>query len=122
MIETVKLGCGLTKHRGGRKKTKGSGDQTMATLGPPTLSVATPIKPTSGGGATGSLRNKVSLGPGRSLMDWIRLGKTGQDLTGVGGQPIDVTTEELAKHCTDGDVWMALNGWILSTYILYTLV
>ncbi|KAJ8942027.1 hypothetical protein NQ318_002781 [Aromia moschata] len=29
-------------------------------------------------------RNKCALQPGHSLMDWIRLGSSGKDLTGVG--------------------------------------
>lgn len=34
----------------------------------------------------GNLRNKYALPPGHSLMDWIRLGSSGKDLTGVGPQ------------------------------------
>ena len=35
------------------------------------------------GSATGNPRNKVALAKGFSLMDWIRLSKSGKDLTGV---------------------------------------
>ena len=66
--------------------------------------------PPAVGSATGNPRNKVALKPGRSLMDWIRLGKSGQDLTGVKGQRIQVTTEELAKHNKQDDAWMAIRG------------
>lgn len=55
-------------------------------------------------------RNKVSLKRGRSLMDWIRLGRSGKDLTGVGGKVLEVTEEELAKHKLEEDVWMAIRG------------
>ena len=34
-----------------------------------------PQRQGGGGNATGSSRNKVALPKGRSLMDWIRLGK-----------------------------------------------
>ena len=50
------------------------------------------------------------LKPGHSLLDWIRLGKSGKDLTGVMGRPRNVTTEELAKHNTESDLWMAVKG------------
>ncbi|XP_013414778.1 cytochrome b5 reductase 4 [Lingula anatina] len=59
-------------------------------------------------GAAG--RHKVALKPGRSLMDWVRLTKSGKDLTGTGGRSFDVTTEELAKHNTVNNCWMAVRG------------
>lgn len=34
----------------------------------------------------GNPRNKHALQPGHSLMDWVRLGNSGKDLTGVGPQ------------------------------------
>lgn len=58
----------------------------------------------------GNPRNKVALRPGYSLMDWIRLTKSGQDLTGVGGKLLQVTPSELAKHNKRKDAWMAING------------
>lgn len=60
--------------------------------------------------AAGSVRGKVPLKPGRSLLDWMRLGKSGKDLAGTNGKLLKVTTEELARHCKEGDAWMVLNG------------
>ena len=59
---------------------------------------------------SGNPRNKVSLRPGFSLMDWIRLTKSGKDLSGVGGKLIRVTPEELKRHKTRNDAWLAING------------
>lgn len=58
----------------------------------------------------GSRREKIALAPGHSLMDWIRLSKSGKDLCGTGPRLLQVTTEELAKHCTKQDAWMAIRG------------
>jgi len=69
----------------------------------------------AGGSATGSGRKKVTLEKGFSMMDWIRLTKSGKDLTGVGGCRVngkirEVTRSELKKHRKRNDAWMALNG------------
>uniref|UniRef100_A0A182QPT9 Cytochrome-b5 reductase n=1 Tax=Anopheles farauti TaxID=69004 RepID=A0A182QPT9_9DIPT len=48
--------------------------------------------------------------PGHSLMDWIRLGNSGTDLTGTGGRVIPVSHAELAKHDRAEDAWMAIRG------------
>ncbi|XP_012278953.1 cytochrome b5 reductase 4 isoform X2 [Orussus abietinus] len=58
----------------------------------------------------GNPRNKTALAPGHSLMDWIRLGSSGVDLTGVGGIPRVVTSAELAKHNKRDDAWIAIRG------------
>ncbi|KAG7469904.1 hypothetical protein MATL_G00133740 [Megalops atlanticus] len=57
-------------------------------------------------------RNKVGLKPGRSLMDWIRLTKSGRDLTGLRGRLIEVTEEELRKHNTRDDCWTCIRGMV----------
>ena len=59
---------------------------------------------------TGNPRNKVSLRPGFSLMDWIRLSNSGEDLAGVGGKTLEVTKKELARHNKRKDAWMAVQG------------
>lgn len=76
----------------------------MSGLTPPTLGVP------STGSATGNPRNKTALKPGRSLMDWVRLGHSGTDLSGTKGTLLDVTPQELAKHNKRNDAWMALKG------------
>ncbi|CAN7982068.1 unnamed protein product, partial [Ixodes pacificus] len=60
--------------------------------------------------ATGSGRVKVSLGQGRSLMDWIRLTHANPNLSGVGGKVLDVSPEELARHSRRDDAWICLKG------------
>ena len=59
---------------------------------------------------TGNPRNKVALKKGFSLMDWVRLTKSGRDLAGTGGKILKVTRKELAKHRSKRDCWMAING------------
>lgn len=56
---------------------------------------------------------QVPLKPGRSLMDWIRLTKSGKDLTGLKGRMIEVTEDELAKHNKKEDCWICIRGWLL---------
>lgn len=53
-------------------------------------------------------------------MDWIRLGNSGVDLTGVGGVPRIVTLSELANHNKQTDAWIAIRGVYLCTF--YCLV
>lgn len=60
--------------------------------------------------SSNSLRPKVPLKPGRSLMDWIRLGNSGKDLAGTGGNVQKVSAEELAKHNKPNDIWIAVRG------------
>ncbi|XP_053143113.1 cytochrome b5 reductase 4 isoform X2 [Hemicordylus capensis] len=57
-------------------------------------------------------RSKVPLKPGRSLMDWIRLTKSGKDLTGLKGRLIEVTEEELSKHNKKDDCWICIRGLV----------
>ncbi|MBN3322942.1 NB5R4 reductase, partial [Atractosteus spatula] len=66
-------------------------------------------------------RSKVPLKPGRSLMDWIRLAKSGKDLTGLRGKLIDVTEEELASHNKRDDCWICIRGLVynVSAYMEY---
>ncbi|KAM8952324.1 cytochrome b5 reductase 4 isoform 2-T2 [Pelodytes ibericus] len=66
-------------------------------------------------------RSKVPLKPGRSLMDWIRVAKSGKDLTGTRGRLIEVTEEELSKHKQKNDCWMCINGMVynITPYMEY---
>jgi len=113
-----------------------SPSSSSSLLPPPraTLSVPAPIKsniginnPAQGGlfplpnsqQVAGSKRTKVALGKGFSLMDWIRLTKSGTDLTGVGGPRVngkirEVTRQELRKHRKRKDAWMAINGAVFN--------
>ncbi|XP_049871976.1 cytochrome b5 reductase 4-like isoform X1 [Pectinophora gossypiella] len=73
------------------------------------------------GSATGNPRNKCALQPGHSLMDWIRLGNSGKDLTGVGGRVRPVSPAELAAHNTQKDAWLAIRGRVynITHYLPY---
>ncbi|XP_011695461.1 PREDICTED: cytochrome b5 reductase 4 isoform X3 [Wasmannia auropunctata] len=62
----------------------------------------------------GNPRNKTALAPGHSLMDWIRLGNSGVDLTGVAGEPQVVTLSELANHNKQNDAWIAIRGVVFN--------
>lgn len=53
-----------------------------------------------------------ALGPGCSLLDWIRLSRSGKDLAGTGGEKRVVTEAELAKHNTIDDAWTAIRGML----------
>ncbi|XP_026582557.1 cytochrome b5 reductase 4 isoform X2 [Pseudonaja textilis] len=57
-------------------------------------------------------RSKVPLKSGRSLMDWIRLTKSGKDLTGLKGRLLEVTEEELMKHNKRDDCWICIRGLV----------
>ncbi|XP_011502582.1 PREDICTED: cytochrome b5 reductase 4 [Ceratosolen solmsi marchali] len=59
-------------------------------------------------------RNKIALARGHSLMDWMRLGASGQDLSGVGSQFLVVTPSELAKHNKQNDAWIAIRGIVFN--------
>lgn len=50
------------------------------------------------------------LGPGCSLIDWIRLCRSKKDLGCNGGKPRPVTEEELAQHNSPSDAWTAIRG------------
>ncbi|XP_047521505.1 cytochrome b5 reductase 4 isoform X1 [Pieris napi] len=71
--------------------------------------------------ATGNPRNKCALQPGHSLMDWIRLGNSGKDLTGVGGRMRPVSPSELSLHNTQNDAWLAIRGRVynITHYLPY---
>ena len=60
--------------------------------------------------SSNSVRVKVPLKQGRSLMDWIRLGNSGEDLTGIGGAFRPVSVEELAQHNTEKNAWISVRG------------
>ena len=55
------------------------------------------------GSATGNPRNKVGLAKGFGLMDWIRLSKSGKDLTGVGGPFVNGKPREVTKQVNEGN-------------------
>uniref|UniRef100_A0A0K8U8V0 Cytochrome b5 reductase 4 n=1 Tax=Bactrocera latifrons TaxID=174628 RepID=A0A0K8U8V0_BACLA len=91
---------------------------SMSNLQPPTTTtVGQMLAPANtapqklySGSATGNPRNKCALKPGHSLLDWIRLGNSGIDLAGTRGRVTTVNSDELARHNTREDAWMAIRG------------
>ncbi|KAF2977053.1 hypothetical protein EK904_014196 [Melospiza melodia maxima] len=45
-------------------------------------------------------------------MDWIRLTKSGKDLTGLKGRLLEVTEDELSKHNKKEDCWICIRGFV----------
>ncbi|KAH9525348.1 Cytochrome b5 reductase 4, partial [Bulinus truncatus] len=97
MRQPANLGCSQAK---GDSPNKGCCSLMMNRLMPSNA-------PTPSDSITG--RKKVTLSPGHSLMDWIRLGRSG-DLSGVGSNKKTVTPAELAMHNTQNDMWMCIRG------------
>ncbi len=82
------------------------GSKTFATAG--TTANCKALTPPASAASTG--KRKVSLGKGCGLLDWIRLCRKEKDLPGTGGNHLQVTLEELAKHNTPEDAWTAIRG------------
>ncbi|GFR47511.1 hypothetical protein Agub_g9143 [Astrephomene gubernaculifera] len=57
-------------------------------------------------------RSKVPLEKGYTQVDWLRLAKSGADLTGRDGQPLrrDISLAEVRQHASAEDAWMVLRG------------
>lgn len=66
-------------------------------------------------------RNKVPLEKGFSQVSWLKLTKSGADLTGGQGRRRDITLEEVRQHRTADDAWMVLHGKVynITPYLHY---
>ena len=60
-----------------------------------------------------SKTGKRKLGPGCSLVDWIRLCRSKTDIAGNGGEKRPISLEELSEHNTESDAWTAIRGWLI---------
>lgn len=74
------------------------------------LSPPPPSSPVSKSAPGSKSPRRKALGPGCGLLDWIRLCRSGKDLTSTGGKTLRVTQEELEKHNTIDDAWTAIRG------------
>ncbi|KAF5270726.1 hypothetical protein FQA39_LY01464 [Lamprigera yunnana] len=105
----------ITKHLSPIRLNKLSGTIQRGFV-PPVLQevgkLAAGVAAVASGSSTGNPRNKHALQPGHSLMDWIRLGSSGKDLTGLGAQVghLSITQRELAQHNKPTDAWLAIRG------------
>lgn len=66
-------------------------------------------------------RKKMVLGKGYSLMDWIRYSKTTPNIAGNNGVIRPIPYDELAKHNTEDDCWMAIHDKVynVTPYMKY---
>ena len=62
----------------------------------------------------GNPRNKVALGPGKSLMDWVSLCSADKEMAGMGRKLLNISKEELATHNKPTDAWLAIGGITLT--------
>ena len=100
-----KLGCAF-----GRIGSENPLGDPASSVSRPANSMASSFPSLNSPQRVGNVRNKVSLKPGHSLMDWIRLGNSGNDLQGFGGKFHKVSSDELARHNTEHDVWISIRG------------
>ena len=82
---------------------------SKSALAAPKNTNAAPAAASKADGKAKSAR-RGKLGPGCSLLDWIRLCRSKKDLGCNGGKPRPVTEEELAQHSTPDDAWTAIKG------------
>lgn len=81
----------------------------MSLLVPPTSApVAAPLSVPEP--SRSAAHGRPVLEAGHGLKDWIRLSRRSADMSGTQGRMLRVTTQELAKHCTEQDAWTAING------------
>ncbi|KAK3711621.1 hypothetical protein QZH41_003795 [Actinostola sp. cb2023] len=114
------LGCGNSKQTADSAVAPSGADNEGSNMEAPKISFPA-INSPQRAASTGSVRAKVALKPGRSLMDWIRLGASGKDLTGVGGVRRLVSLDELGKHNTVQDCWISVRGKVynITPYLEY---
>ncbi|CAI5718632.1 unnamed protein product [Hyaloperonospora brassicae] len=68
-------------------------------------------------------RTNVARPPGSSLMHWVHLCQSGQDLSGLEGQPPRraISIAEVGEHDTESDCWSVLDGRVynMTPYLTY---
>lgn len=112
---SASTGCSSTKIEAGQSSglapsLNSSLAKTNGSMNAPKINFPAANSPQRAQSSSSLVRSKIPLKPGRSLMDWIRLGKSGQDLAGTGGQIRKITMEELSKHDKETDAWILVRG------------
>jgi cytochrome-b5 reductase len=78
----------------------------------PVTAAGTRAEPGSGG--------KVVLEKGHSQVDWMRLTRSGADLSGLcGAQPCSLSRVEIAQHSSEDDCWTVVNDRVynITSYV-----
>eukprot|EP01091_Cochliopodium_minus_P002468 TRINITY_DN12327_c0_g1_i1.p1 TRINITY_DN12327_c0_g1~~TRINITY_DN12327_c0_g1_i1.p1 ORF type:complete len:109 (-),score=28.10 TRINITY_DN12327_c0_g1_i1:97-423(-) len=66
-------------------------------------------------------RKKIALAQGFGLYDWYKLRENNKNMSGIEGERLVVTKEELKKHDNENDAWISINNKVynITEYVKY---